>query len=73
MEFTVSMLFSVYKLVLGILSDMNSWSFPRGFMNPQMLDLINGWGLCLAWSGWYVKKDYRSITYRLFPYMSNYV
>jgi hypothetical protein len=55
-RFTVSMLFAVFTLVQGVLSNMNWWSFPWGFIKPQVLDLIIGWGLCSAWLGWFVKK-----------------
>jgi hypothetical protein len=56
-RFTVSMLFAVFTLVQGVLSNMNWWSFPWGFVKPQVLDLIIGWGLTSVWLGWFVKKE----------------
>jgi len=55
-RFTVSMLCAVFTLVQGVLSNMNWWSFPWDFIQPQVPDLIIGWGLCSVWLGWYVKK-----------------
>jgi hypothetical protein len=55
-RFTVSMLFAVFTLVLGVLSNMNWWSFPWGFIKHQVLDLVIGWGLCSVWLAWFVKN-----------------
>lgn len=55
-RFTVSMLFAVFTLVQGVLSNMNWWTFPWGFVKPQVFDLVIGWGLCSLWLAWFVKK-----------------
>lgn len=39
-----------------VLSNMNWWSFPWGFVKPQVFDLVIGWGLCSLWLAWFVKK-----------------
>lgn len=55
-RFTVSMLFAIFTLVQGVLTNMNWWSFPWGFIKPQVFDLIIGWGLCSVWLAWFVKR-----------------
>ena len=55
-RFTVSMLFAVFTLAQGVLSNMNWWSFPWGFTKHQVLDLVIGWGLCSVWLAWFVKN-----------------
>jgi hypothetical protein len=50
------MSFAVFTLAQGVLSNMNWWSFPWGFIKPQVFDLVIGWGLCSAWLGWYVRS-----------------
>jgi hypothetical protein len=55
-RFAVSMLFAVFTIVQGVLSNMNWWSFPWGFIKPQVMDLALGWGLCSLWLGWFVKR-----------------
>ena len=54
-RFFVSMAFAVFTIAQGVLSNMNWWSFPWGFVKPQVLDLIIGWGLCSVWLSWFVK------------------
>jgi len=55
-RFFVAMSFAVFTLAQSVLSNMNWWSFPWGFVKPQVLDLVFGWGLCSVWLGWYVKR-----------------
>jgi hypothetical protein len=55
-RFFVSMAFAVFALAQGVLDDMNWWSFPWGFIKPQVMDLILGWGLVSVWLAWLVKR-----------------
>jgi len=55
-RFTVSMLFAVFTLLHGFLGSMNWWSFPWGFIKPQVFDLLIGWALCSVWMAWFVKR-----------------
>jgi len=54
-RFTVSMLFALFALLQGVLSNLNWWEFPWSFVKPQVIDLVIGWGLCSVWLGWFVK------------------
>jgi hypothetical protein len=55
-RFLVSMAFAVFTLAQGVLGNMNWWSFPWSFIQPQVMDLLLGWGLTSAWLAWYVKS-----------------
>lgn len=55
-RFLVAMAFAIFALSQGVLDEMNWWSYPWSFIQPQVIDLTLGWGICAVWLALYVKR-----------------
>ena len=44
-RFTVSMAFALFALMLGVLDNMNWWSYPWHFVQPEVIDMTVGWAI----------------------------
>ena len=49
--------FGLFAIVQGPMNELNWWSFPWSFVQPQVIDLTVGWALCSIWLAWYVKRS----------------
>ncbi len=56
-RFAVSMAFGLFTLAQGVLDNMNWWEYPWHFVQPEVVDLVIGWGLTSLWLAWYVRKQ----------------
>ncbi|HTX87699.1 MAG TPA: hypothetical protein VMC08_01830 [Bacteroidales bacterium] len=55
-RFLVAMAFSFFALSQGVLNNMNWWSYPWKFIQPEVIDLTIGWAICSVWLAWFVKR-----------------
>jgi hypothetical protein len=55
-RFLVSLAFGGFALAQGVMDEMNWWSYPWSFIQPQVLDLTLGWGICSLWLAFYVRR-----------------
>lgn len=55
-RFLVSMSFALFTLALGVLDNMNWWSYPWAFVKAEVMDLTLGWGICSLWLAFFVKN-----------------
>lgn len=55
-RFLASMALAAFALSQCVLDDMNWMSYPWHFVQPQVIDLILGWGITSVWLAWFVKR-----------------
>jgi hypothetical protein len=55
-RFFAAWLIAVFALFMGVLGNMNWWSFPWSFVQPQVFDLLIGWGIASLWIALFVKR-----------------
>jgi hypothetical protein len=55
-RFFSAWIFAVFTIFMGVLGNMNWWSFPWSFVQPQVFDLLIGWAIASLWIAWFVKR-----------------
>ncbi|MBS3915304.1 MAG: hypothetical protein KG003_12475 [Bacteroidetes bacterium] len=48
--------FAIFTAVVSIMTNMNWWDYPMGFIKAELIDLLGGWALSSLWLAWFVKR-----------------
>lgn len=55
-RFLAGMAFGIFAIFQAVLDDMNWWSYPWSFVQPQVVDLTIGWAICCLFLAYYLKR-----------------
>jgi len=55
-RFLIAYIIAIFALCMGVLDNMNWWSYPWNFVQPQVMDLLIGWAIASLWIAWFVKR-----------------